>query len=84
MDMNDMGSGWGWAMMVLLTLVFLLLIGLIAWLAASNGRAPGSTDTAVGRSSARNILDERLARGEIDIDEYNRRLAALEARPPSR
>jgi putative membrane protein len=30
--------------------------------------------------SARRILDERLARGEIDEEEFNRRVAALRSR----
>ena len=32
---------------------------------------------AATRPAARDILDERLARGEIDIDDYHQRLAAL-------
>jgi putative membrane protein len=33
-----------------------------------------------GAGSARRILDERFARGEIDEDEFNRRVAALRSR----
>ena len=33
-----------------------------------------------GVGSARRILDERFARGEIDEDEFNRRVAALRSR----
>jgi putative membrane protein len=32
-----------------------------------------------GAGSARRILDERFARGEIDEDEFNRRAAALKS-----
>jgi uncharacterized membrane protein len=31
----------------------------------------------VARYIARDILDERLARGEIDVDDYHQRIAAL-------
>jgi uncharacterized membrane protein len=34
-----------------------------------------------GNSSARQILEERFARGEIDDDEFRSRLAELERRP---
>lgn len=39
---------------------------------------PEHAQAAVAVSSARGILAERLARGEIDIDEYRRRLEAME------
>jgi putative membrane protein len=34
-----------------------------------------------GDSSARRILEERFARGEIDAEEFRSRLAALEGHP---
>ena len=33
--------------------------------------------SAAARPTARDILDERLARGEIDVDDYHQRIAAL-------
>jgi putative membrane protein len=50
---------------------------------------PASSPTADPTAEARRILAERLARGDIDLDDYRRRLEALEtagnapARPPS-
>jgi putative membrane protein len=35
-----------------------------------------------GRDSARHILEERFAKGEIDEEEFNRRVTALRARQP--
>jgi putative membrane protein len=35
-----------------------------------------------GRDSARRILEERFAKGEIDEDEFNRRVTALRAHQP--
>lgn len=39
--------------------------------------APVPAPPAAARPSAREILDERLARGEIEVDDYHQRLAAL-------
>jgi putative membrane protein len=67
---------WGWLMMSIGILVFW---GLIAWGAALllRGRGPAAT---AQRPSPEKILDERLARGEIDIREYRERLEALRGR----
>ena len=43
--------------------------------------APASVDAAAPAAvvpSARAILDERLAKGEIDVDDYRARIAAIE------
>ena len=45
----------------------------------SNGVHSGEGESHRPRGGAERILAERLARGEIDIDEYERRLAALQA-----
>jgi len=71
---------WGWVLMTVFTLAFW---GLIVWAVVTLVRrlppAGGPRE-----SSARDILDERFARGEIDEEEYRRRLAALEGRTGSR
>ncbi|WP_052440844.1 SHOCT domain-containing protein [Streptacidiphilus anmyonensis] len=41
------------------------------------GSASGYTPGAPAGGSAEQILAERLARGDIDVDDYHRRLAAL-------
>lgn len=64
------GWMWIWPLLVLSSLV-LLVVGLV-WLA--QGRWPGVRDIG---GSARRILDERYARGEIDDEEYQRRRAQL-------
>ncbi|MDX1655748.1 MAG: SHOCT domain-containing protein [Candidatus Competibacteraceae bacterium] len=57
------GMGLGWIMMLLFwVLVILGIVALVRWL---------RDDTA--RPNARQILDERYARGEIDREEYERR-----------
>ncbi|MCU1668418.1 MAG: hypothetical protein JWP40_1345 [Blastococcus sp.] len=70
-------TGWGWAPMVIsMALFWALLIGggvlLIRTLnRPSGGPAPGA------RPSPQQLLAERFARGEIDDEEYRRRLATL-------
>jgi putative membrane protein len=62
---------WGAAMM----LVFWGAIAAVVYI-AFRGRAHDA-----GRPSAREHLDERLAKGELSEEEYERKRAALEGRP---
>lgn len=73
---HDDMAWWGWFMMSIGLLVF---SALIAWAAALvlRGRDPAA---AGQRPSPEKILDERLARGEIDPGEYRERLEALRGR----
>ena len=87
-DWNDhMGNGRGIFMLVICA----LLVGLIVWLVVSSNRrhhAPaaqpqqphvGPAPLAAAKPTAQQILDERLARGEIEVDDYRARLEALRA-----
>jgi putative membrane protein len=66
MGLDEWGAG-SWLMMsVLMLIVLALLIGAIAWLLTRRSELPAAR-------SARQILDERLARGDITEDEYRRR-----------
>lgn len=79
-----------WAGMLVWLVVVGVLIGLVAWLAvrassAGSHPAPPPLPPAVPPppptprvSSARAILDDRYARGEIDDDEYRRRRTLLD------
>jgi len=60
---------WGWAMMLAF---WLLVVGLILWTVRST-----ATDKGSGEGAALRILDERLARGEIDPGEYEERRQLL-------
>ena len=78
-------TGLGWTMMVFWSLVWVGLLGVAIWAAAQWARGPGaprSTQQPPTRT-AREILDERLARGEIDLDEYQRLRDALDHRTPA-
>ena len=60
------GMGLGWIFMLLFwVLVIVGIVALVKWLRNQN---PGTS-----RADARQILDERYARGEIDREEYQRR-----------
>ncbi|WP_020108134.1 SHOCT domain-containing protein [Nocardia sp. 348MFTsu5.1] len=68
------GMGWGgWVLMVLLMAAFwgVVIVGVVAlFRTVGIGRQlPYDTD-AHSRPSAKTILDERFARGEIDAEEY--------------
>ncbi len=71
---HDVG-GWGYALMSLSMLVFwgLVITGIVL-LVRNLGRSPQP-----GRATPEQILAERFARGEIDEDEYQRRLQSLGA-----
>jgi len=76
-DWNDghMGGGGGvWIFMALMMLFGVVVIGLVIWLIARGGEHR----TRSGLENARSILAERLARGEINPDEYRERLQQLQ------
>jgi len=69
-------GGWSWIFMSLSTLVFLVLIALVVWLAVRTAGG-GNSRPDSSAHSARQILAERYARGEIDEQEYQQRLRVL-------
>jgi uncharacterized membrane protein len=77
---NAMGS-LGWLGM---GVFWLLLLGLIGWLVMRllPGRS-GRTTRPTGDSAAE-ILDRRMARGEIDVSEWQTHRAALQGTQDSR
>ena len=83
MDWDHM-NGWGWAMMLVWSLVWVGFLGVIAWIAVQWGRGTKrQTPPAEAQGkTARELLDERFARGEIDLDDYRRRRQALDQAPP--
>ncbi|HSK56041.1 MAG TPA: recombinase family protein, partial [Jiangellales bacterium] len=73
------GMGWMWLWWLLLLVgVVVVVVGLtLAWRSGDRSRGAG---TARGPSSAREVLDERFARGEIDEEEYRARRRVLDER----
>ncbi len=82
---HNMDTG-GWIFMVLANIVIWgLIIAFIFWL-AQDQRTRSQRHHAASGASAREILDRRLASGEIDVDQYQRlrtNLAAPAAEPTS-
>ncbi|WP_432844995.1 SHOCT domain-containing protein [Amycolatopsis sp. CA-161197] len=71
-----MGWWWIWPALIVVGLVILGYLGVLLARGRVRGSREGEPDGGV-RSSARRILDERYARGEIDEEEYLRRKAEL-------
>ncbi|WP_219418102.1 SHOCT domain-containing protein [Pseudonocardia nigra] len=77
-----MGAMGIWGILAILTLLAVLVVAVLAsiWLVRKlreDGRTPTTT---VGAESAHEALRRRYAAGEIDDDEYEHRLAALNRR----
>jgi putative membrane protein len=76
---GDHMNGSDWAAMIAWMVFLLIVLAIVIWAIGywlgawgHNQRSPS------GKSSARELLDDRLARGEIDVEEYQRRRSALE------
>jgi putative membrane protein len=70
----DAGVGWGsWLIACTMMLAFLALIVVVVVALARGLRGGFGT----GRPTAKELLDERLARGEIDVEEYTRKMDIL-------
>lgn len=83
---DDAGPGW-WLFMALMMLAFW---GAVAWVVVTLVRHGGarpsvssSTTPPAARTGPEDILHERFARGEIDVEEYHQRIDALRAKRPA-
>ena len=85
--MMDYGYGNGgghWGLWILMIVAMVVFWGALAWIIVTLVRqrgGPASSQPAPPHgmpSDALRILDERLARGEIEEDEYKRRRALIE------
>jgi uncharacterized membrane protein len=82
---GNYSSGGGWALMIFGSLVLAVLIAGLFWCADRSSRR-GSSDRASPASdteTARQRLDERLARGKIDTAQYQSRVVALHEDTPA-
>jgi uncharacterized membrane protein len=69
----------GWVLMAIVMVVLLgLLLAFIVWLLGDQWRRPRRDHYPVG-GSASEILDRRLATGDISVQEYERLKASLAA-----
>lgn len=77
---DQMGAG-GWVFMGLIGIVLIgLVVAFAVWLIQDQRRRP-FIGHSTGGGSALEILDRRLASGEISVPEYERLKAALTATP---
>lgn len=72
-------DGGAWVAMSLGMLVWLVLGVLVVWLVVHALIALERRPDGLRRREPEDILRERFARGEIDSDEYERRIAVLRA-----
>lgn len=83
---HDGNWGWGgWLLMSLTMLAFLALVAwgvFLVWRSTAGPHSAGREQQAPPRQTPEGILAERLARGEIDADEYRARLDALRSGNP--
>ena len=77
MGWQDNGPGWGgWIVMTSMMLVFWALL-IVGGLAVYRSTRRDDPSRPAGSADAERLLDERLARGEIDADEYRQRRELL-------
>ncbi|WP_198359503.1 SHOCT domain-containing protein [Streptomyces fildesensis] len=75
-------SGWGWlSMSAGMILFWALIITAVLLFFRTRNRDPEQPHISAGPSPEQ-LLAERFARGDIDEDEYQRRLAALRSSGP--
>ena len=72
-------QGWSWWGWLAMSLGMVAFWGLIIWGIVALFRGWGGTSTRPERHDPEQILAERFASGEIDEDEYQRRLETLRA-----
>jgi len=78
------GDGWSWWQPALMWGGMLVFWGLVIWGVYALVTAARRPARAASGESAVSILDQRLARGEIDADEYRRvRVLLDKPGPPS-
>ncbi len=79
---NDHMAPWGWFAMSFTTLLVWGLIAAAAVLLVRNLRGDRATPGTAATTEAEALLAGRYARGEIDDEEYARRLAVLRGHAP--
>ena len=77
-----MGGTWLWSLFGLLVVVGLVLLSVLVIrnLGGGTSSEPSAGAGPLPPSRAREILDERYARGEVSTEEYQERLRSLDQR----
>jgi putative membrane protein len=75
--MGQSGASGLWLLVVVLILLLVAVSAALVWVLRGTGRRPGNRLPDGDTPSASRLLDDRLARGEIDEDTYLRTRALL-------
>ncbi len=70
-------GGWMWLFWLLIIIGIVVLVVVVIRSMAGGITRTTPAAPAAGRSRARQVLDERYARGELTTEEYRERLSAL-------
>jgi len=84
MYQDHMDNGWGWGMGALMLIAVVAVVVLVVWVVHSTGShhaspAPAGLTGAASETPAQ-ILDRRLAQGDITPEDYQARAAILNKR----
>ncbi len=75
---GHMGNGWGWAMMALwMIIAVVVVVALVVWFIRNQNSSHMGAAGGPGVETPLQILDRRLAIGEITPEEYEQRAAIL-------
>jgi putative membrane protein len=74
----DHMTGWGWAYMLFLSITWVVAVVVVTWAVVTVLRSGASSPDRGDARAAREILDERLAKGELDLEEYRNLRAAID------
>ena len=81
---DSWSMGWWWLFGLLLFIGIVLLIVLVVRVlsgGSSRGGGSGAGGAAAGPSRARQILDERYAKGELTAEQYREQVQVLSENP---
>jgi hypothetical protein len=80
MDWNGHMTAGGWIFSILgMLIIFVLVLAAVVWLVRDSNKDGGRVDAS--STSARDILDRRLASGEIDVERYEQLRQTLAVQP---
>jgi putative membrane protein len=74
---GNAGNGWWWLMGIGMLAVVIVTVVVVVWLVTRTAHPAGTAAPSDPNLRARQILGERLARGEIDPAEYQERLSHI-------
>lgn len=74
---DHMDGGWGVVMGVFMVVAVVALVALVVWLVRSTSASHTHGHPGQQLETPRQVLDRRLAMGEVTPDEYRERVALL-------